>query len=75
MYIRRLYSTKGFIIRIEHYKEDIDFKREMKKPELHFQWKYEQQEFDRFEGSTRKVVRCVGEITNESTKIYRNEFD
>ena len=36
MYIRRLYATKAFILKIEHYKEDIDFKRDIKKPQLHF---------------------------------------
>jgi hypothetical protein len=40
MYIRRLFATKAWIIRIEINKEDFDFKRDIKRPQLKFQWKF-----------------------------------
>jgi len=59
MYIRRLFATKAFILRVEINKDDIDFKRDIKRPNIKFQWSFSPNII--MEKKTGKeLVSCIG---------------
>ena len=60
MYIRRLFATKAFILRIEIDKEDMDFRRNIQRPQLKFNWSFSPN-IVVDEKSGRELIACTGD--------------
>ncbi len=71
MYIRRLFATKAWILRIEILKDDFDFRRDIKRPQLKFQWKFSPNVIlDKKSG--KEFISCVGENCVSSKKMFKS---
>ena len=72
MYIRRLFATKAWILRIEILKDDFDFRRDIKRPQLKFQWKFLSNVIlDKKTG--KELISCVGENCVSTKKMFKSE--
>lgn len=74
MYIRRLFATKAFILKIEIDKDDIDFKRDIKRPQLKFQWKFSPN-LIMDDATGKEYLSCIGEHCESTSNMFTDKVD